>query len=438
MWVLDLAFIFSAVLAAVLGRYTIYLLVIFSLLPLIFSGLKQLLGRLKLIPVAAAIVTLAYFLLNLIYLYFYTGLPSGQTAPPNPSFEFYAVGVLVLVLSTSRGLMMVNASATTKECLPFALLATFLVLTVYAVVDPTGDGRVQAETPWPFVPALLFTTWAFLSLLDWKHLPPKSRLVRLGGLSLSILVVNGYTGSRGIGIAQFSMLFVMGVASLLPRFVGALPKLREIGAAVIVGLALFGVHQLATSGGAFHRGQHIFNLVNQYLQSAEKYVAPLFATPVEAKAAEMIAEAPVAQANASQPVSTALSEDASISVRFEMWEVSIEHIWQAPIFGHGAMSLKPIIQDQFGHQHTHNQYLSWLVTGGAFLLSIGLLFLTVPYLATQCLPPADRLIVLLATAGLWGISMMFDSFLSLKFFFHYYCALIGIITALSVSRRSNR
>lgn len=44
-----------------------------------------------------------------------------------------------------------------------------------------------------------------------------------------------------------------------------------------------------------------------------------------------------------------------------MWIASLEAVRQAPLFGHGALSLRPIIEDRFHFEHNHNQYLAWLV-----------------------------------------------------------------------------
>ncbi len=113
-----------------------------------------------------------------------------------------------------------------------------------------------------------------------------------------------------------------------------------------------------------------------------------------------------------------------------MWATSLKAVRQAPMFGHGALSLRPIIEEKFGYEHNHNQYLAWLVTGGAVLLVVGLFFLSTPALVSIELPPGDRAVVILSVTGLWGGAMMFDAFLNLDFYLHYFSLLLGFLFAL--------
>src|SRR5690606_34480844 len=97
-------------------------------------------------------------------------------------------------------------------------------------------------------------------------------------------------------------------------------------------------------------------------------------------------------------------KDPSIALRLDMWTVSWEAIRQAPVLGHGALSLRPIIEEKFGFEHNHNQYLAWLVTGGVVFLIIGLCFLSTPILVSKVLAPVDRALFFLSVTGLWGVA----------------------------------
>jgi O-antigen ligase len=125
-----------------------------------------------------------------------------------------------------------------------------------------------------------------------------------------------------------------------------------------------------------------------------------------------------------------MGTDASIGLRLEMWKTSLDAIRQAPVFGHGSMYLQHLIAEKYGFEHNHNQYLSWLVTGGILLLGLGLWLLLTPWILAAGLPITERLIITLSITMVWGISMMFDSFLNMKFYLHYYCLLIGLLYAL--------
>ena len=122
--------------------------------------------------------------------------------------------------------------------------------------------------------------------------------------------------------------------------------------------------------------------------------------------------------------------DLSAGERFEMWATALGAIREAPLFGHGSMYLQHLITERYGYEHNHNQYLSWLVTGGLLQLSIGLLFLAIPWLVSSGLDFSDRLVITLSVSLVWGISIIFDSYFNLKFYTHYYCMLIGLLYAI--------
>jgi hypothetical protein len=335
--------------------------------------------------------------------------------------------------------------------LPASLAVTFLVLSIYAFLDVTGDGRVQAETPWPFIPALLFATWSLLSIMGWAKLSQREKVIRLCLISLSILVVNGYTGSRGVGVAQLVVLFVFLAAGISKRYKGSLPAGREISGAILLGFLLFGCHQALTANGALYRLGYISHLGLQLASESDERSVDAGSKKTlnlggEAKGSAIDKAAPWAPDGVVEGASgdqagrfnnsdttSQISPDASINVRIEMWRASLSEIAKAPIFGHGALSLKRIIQDRFALQHNHNQYLTWLVTGGIILLFIGISFLLAPYLLSVGLQPPDRLVIFLSISALWGIAMFFDSFFSLKFYLHYYCLLIGFLAPLPFS-----
>ena len=126
-----------------------------------------------------------------------------------------------------------------------------------------------------------------------------------------------------------------------------------------------------------------------------------------------------------------MATDVSIGLRIEMWKVSVKSIRDAPLFGHGSLYLQHLIAERFdmSYQHNHNQYLSWLVTGGFLALGLGLWFLSIPWLISAKLGAADRITITLAVSVFWGIAMVFDSFLNLKFYLHFYCLLVGLLYA---------
>ena len=63
-------------------------------------------------------------------------------------------------------------------------------------------------------------------------------------------------------------------------------------------------------------------------------------------------------------------QDSSSNHRFVMWSKAIELIKQSPMFGYGTFNERPLIDHN--NWYSHNQYLSWLVSGGIVGLLLGL------------------------------------------------------------------
>jgi O-antigen ligase len=96
--------------------------------------------------------------------------------------------------------------------------------------------------------------------------------------------------------------------------------------------------------------------------------------------------------------------DRSIQIRLEMWLISIDLIREKPVIGYGILASQSVIQSFFGqvHEHSHNQYLSWMLSGGFILLILGFYFLTAPVWISKNVVMDDRLIIILATSFFLG------------------------------------
>lgn len=465
--ILDYLFLSFLVFGSFLANKGAIPFAIFGLVPVIVRSRELWSRRSWSVPRNVAAIFFVYFFYGFMTLCFFTGLGPGDTRPVNPDFELYGVAVLLALLGLLRGALIAEPFAKLQFIQPWALLATFFVLSGYALLNVTGDGRVQAEAPWPFIPALVFATWTFLSLFGWGILTKRQRLFRLALLSLSILVVNGYTGSRGIGLAQFVVIIAFCLAAFVKRYRNRLPSARDLAIATLAGLCLLGVQQSVSGYGALLRLEYISQLTVKAFSSSANDASPAattqasketpLATPPSATAPAATLPATAGQTSPAVPPGgetsppsperetkqphepppslSQISPDASIAVRLSMWSVSIRSFLDAPILGHGSMSMKTIIQNHFGLQHNHNQYLTWMVTGGTVLLLLGLAFLSLPYFIAAGLEESDRLVIVLSLSLLWGVAMLFDSFFSLKFYLHYYCLLLGLLTGLVHMRR---
>lgn len=430
--ILDDGFLVGLVFALFLAGKVVPYLIVVGVVPIVLFWARSDYAKSPAALRRLLVPTVGYFAYSLLLFYAYPGLQPGAEPPGNPDLELYMVAIALLAVGFLRGQQIKNLNVRFQAIAPWSLLASFGVLSGYMFLGIHEGCRVKAEAAWPFIPAIIFTTLTFLLLPGWGTLSKRARFLRLVLIALSIVVVFGYTGARGVAVGQFGTLVAFALLRLSRKFRAGLPTLGELSASVIVGLLLCFPVQTITGCGNFDRLPAVLDLVRNVYATEAKGPE----TEIRASAASQ-AQA-VATGNQTEPttavvaISTAaLSTDMSITLRLDMWIASLEAVRQAPIFGHGALSLRPIIQDRFGFEHNHNQYLTWLVTGGIVLLAFGLLFLSTPYLVSRGLAPVDRAIVTLSVTGLWGLTMMFDAFLNLDFYLHYFSMLLGFLFALT-------
>lgn len=189
------------------------------------------------------------------------------------------------------------------------------------------------------------------------------------------------------------------------RFRSGLPTLNELSAAIAAGLMLSLLVGIATGCSGFSRWPALLDVVSN-LEATERR-EPASKPPMETALGTIVTESHAAAVSTTTTATAAsntaaLSSDMSITLRLDMWIASLEAVRQAPLFGHGALSLRPIIEDRFHFEYNHNQYLAWLVTGGVVFLVIGLLFLSTPVLVSNGLSPVDRVVIILSVTGALG------------------------------------
>lgn len=424
--VLDAGFIVGLVIALFLGGKIVPYLIVVGVLPIILFWKDTDYVSLRKLPYRLFIPTLLYYCFCIIIYYAYTGLPSGMTPPSNPDIELYGVGLALLIVGYLRSSQIKNISSLFHSIAPYALLGSFGVLSAYMYLGIDGC-RVVVAAAWPFIPALIFTTITFLLLLDWEHRSKWQKNLRLMLIALSIVISLAYTGSRGIAIAQFCVIGLLMIASLIPHLKKGLPSCKGLLVAVAMGLSLSACVGAITSCYNFARWPAVFHLLPYNVTFVN----------MDANANALATNQTVVVDPIPMSVDQPTLKDTSIEIRLGMWQVSLDAIYDAPWFGNGSLSLKPIIGETFGYEHNHNQYLAWLVTGGIVLLVIGLLFLSTPIMISNHLDLSNRIIIGLSITGLWGISMVFDAFFSLKFYLHYYSLILGVLFALVSNMKSN-
>lgn len=378
-----------------------------------------------------------YFVYSLFVLFFFTGIEATDPRPVNPSLESYSVGIAMLAVGLVRSLQIRDLASQFRKLMPWLLVACFAVLS-YMMFAGIRDGcRVRGLAPWPFIPALLFSTLTFVCLVGWERFTAGERSLRVGLLALSIVVSTTYTGSRGVAVAQVGVFGLLFLLSLLPSFERGMPRWYHLISAAIAGGLISVAIGFATDCGPASRFSSTFDtlakMTSQLTAAGEQSVhtAPSVAAPSTMQDPEIVGAAPATQSAPNQAPNGI--NDAAISLRLAMWQTSLAAIMEKPVFGHGSLYLQKLIHATYGYEHNHNQYLTWLVTGGLLQLTLGLGFLAIPWFVSKGLTIADRILLTTGVSLLWGIAMMFDAFLNLKFYTHYFCLLCGVLYVLSNS-----
>lgn len=431
--------LFLAGLAAALflaGRVT-PLLVVAGVLPIPFL-LRELTNRSYHVSIWALLAPFGiYFAYSLFAFFLFTGLEPSDPRPVNPSLEFYLTAIAMLGVGLLRGLQIRDLASVLRKLMPWLLVACFVVLSCLMFAGIRDECRVRGLAPWPFIPALLFSTLTFVCLVGWERLTKREQWLRAGLLALSIVVSTTYTGSRGVAVAQVCVFGLLMLLSVLPSFTKSMPRWYHLISAAISGMVFSVVIGLATDCGPASRFSSTFEtmgrIASQLTTADDQTTAETQPAPAQ-ESGQVPDSSTMAAAPQPEPSqSTEVTDDNAIGLRLAMWETSLTAIKESPFFGHGSLYLQNLIHTKYGFEHNHNQYLTWLVTGGLLQLALGLLFIAIPWFVSKGLSTPDRILLTTGVSLFWGIAMMFDSFLNLKFYTHYFCLLCGVLYALSNS-----
>jgi len=433
----DFLFLTGLAVALFLGSKVTSLLVVAGVLPIPFL-LHALKNRNYQVPIWTLLVPFGiYFGYCLFVLFFFTGLEASDPRPVNPSLESYSIAIAMLAVGLVRSLQIKDLASKFRRLMPWLLIACFVVLSYMMFAGIRDACRVRGLAPWPFIPALLFSTLTFICLVGWERLAERERWLRVGLLTFSIVVSTTYTGSRGVAVAQVGIFGVLMLLSLLPSLRESTPRLYHLATAALAGAVVSVLIGLATDCGPASR-------FSSTVETLGRMTSQLTAADQETTSPTQVAQAPetvqipdnsepAAATPSKQDQLTEISNDEAIGLRLSMWQTSIAAIKKSPVFGHGSLYLQKLIHANYGFEHNHNQYLTWLVTGGVLQLTLGLIFLAIPWFVSKGLSTADRLLLTTGVSLFWAIAMMFDSFLNLKFYTHYFCLLCGMLYALSNS-----
>jgi hypothetical protein len=431
----DILFLTGLAVALFLGGKVTPLLAVAGVLPMPF-----LLHALKLRNYHVSVWTLMvpfglYFAYSLFAFFFFTGLEASDPRPVNPSLESYSIAIAMVAVGLVRGLQIRNLASQFRRVMPWLLVACFVILSYMMFAGIRDACRVRGLAPWPFIPALLFSTLTFICLVGWERLAASERWIRVTLMALSIVVSTTYTGSRGVAVAQIGVFGFLLLLGLFPSLRGRIPRFHHLAAAAGTGLILSFLVGIATDCGPAARFSSTFEtletMASQLTAADDEPTTEASPAPATEESSAITAPGSQTQTESENPAT--VPKDRAIRHRLAMWETSIEAILERPVIGHGSLYLEKLISTTYGYEHNHNQYLTWLVTGGIFQLTLGLLFLAIPWFVSKGLSTADRILLTIGVSLFWGIAMMFDSFLNLKFYTHYFCLLCGVLYALSNS-----
>lgn len=431
----DLLFLTGLAIALFLGSRVTPLLVVAGVLPIPFL-LNALKNRHYHVSIWRLLIPFGlYFAYCLFALFFFTGLEASDPRPVNPSLESYAIAIAMLVVGLVRGLQIRDLALHFRRVMPWLLIACFLVLSYMMFAGIRDACRVRGLAPWPFVPALLFSTLSFICLVGWEKLTGLERWLRVALMAFCIVISTTYTGSRGVALAQVGVFGVFLSLGFLPSFKGRIPSWYHLGLAAGAGLLVSFFIGVITDCGPASRFSSTFETVHtmasQLTETEEQTAVNVAPEPEIGESLATVPPVPEVEVETDQAAT--VTKDDAISHRLAMWETSVTAIKESPIFGHGSLYLQKLIHATYGYEHNHNQYLTWLVTGGVIQLTLGLVFLAIPWFISKGLSTADRLILTIGVSLFWGLAMMFDAFLNLKFYTHYFCLLSGVLYALSNS-----
>ena len=436
----DFLFLAGLAIALFLGSKVTPLLVVAGVLPIPFL-MHALKNRHYHVSIWALLIPFGiYFAYGLLTLFFFTGLEPSDPRPVNPSLESYAIAIAMLVVGLVRGLQVRLLADLFRRFMPWLLVACFLILSYMMFTGIRDACRVRGLAPWPFIPALLFSTLTFICLVGWERLAISERWLRVALMALSIVVSTTYTGSRGVAVAQLGVFGILLILGILPSFRGRTPGCLHLATAASTGLLLSFLVGIATDCGPASRFSSTFEtletMASQLTAGDEETTTPAAPAPATGEGSATTAPGQGTETGSNDPAT--LSKDEAIDHRLAMWQASVEAILERPLFGHGSLYLQKLIHTTYGYEHNHNQYLTWLVTGGGFQLALGLLFLAIPWFVSKGLSTADRILLATGVSLFWGMAMMFDSFLNLKFYTHYFCLLCGVLYALSNSMQEGK
>lgn len=427
--ILGMGFLATIASGAVLAAQTSYPLLAFGILPLALGWKRIDWARVGSGLVRGGILLAVFLCYSIGALWLHTGLQPGQEPPVNPDLEQFAIAGLMFLVGLLRAAQLDDPWRLYHSVIPWALAVVIVVLAVRSLSVSDGSCRATAVGASPFVPALVVSTLSMLLLKGWAGHNRRARSVRYLFIGLSVFVAVGLTQARGITLALAATLALLALVSRLDREKHGLPAPGMIMAAALAGVAFVWLFEVLSGCTMLSRMgvllDAFFSVIGRSFEAQASGLQGAMGTIAVVAQDSLTALAPY----------TEVIADVGIRERIEILEAGFAAFLDAPVFGNGLLYQKVIVTDVFGYEHVHNQYLSWLVTGGLVGLVIGLGLVAAPLFATKWYSTQDSVVIGLATTGIWSASMLFDSYLSMDFPLHFFCLLLGFLSATRANRQ---
>ena len=454
----DLLFVASVAGAIFINHNITLVITLLSCAPLAQLAMT---GKLKMpskLLLGVAGVFLVYLVTVQILTVVHPGLPPGVSPTERYFFpdQLHLLGIAIVLIGALRVENSVDLFKAMRIALPPTMLLIFAALTYDMFKSATDPCRVVGLTFMPFTPASFFSSLTLLSFAGWSRLSRAERAIRYALISMSIVVVAAYTGSRGVAMALTVCLAVMLLFSLIRHRSRATPKALFILVSILIGLLSSAAVEQTTGCHAITRFTGTFDSVGKVLLgstdevqslSFSEIAAPATSEPNTAGVRKAIAvgtekavEPAIFAASATDRVSSSIAalSDASISLRLQFWNLGWESFMASPWLGHGIFVEPVLLSDEFGFTHVHNQYLSWLLWGGVPMLVLGLGFVFALVFFVRRAAKFDALAIVLATSAMLAISLATDSFLRFDVYIamHILMSLIGVALSVQFSNEN--
>lgn len=454
----DLLFVVSVAGAIFINHNITLVITLLSCAPLAYLAMM---GKLKMPskPVlGVAGIFIAYLVTVQVLTVVHTGLPPGVSPTGRYFFpdQLHMLGIAIVLVGALRVENSVDLFKAMRIALPPTMMLIFAALS-YDMFNSAADNcRIVGLTFMPFTPASFFSSLTLLSFVGWSQFGRAERMIRCALISMSIVVVAAYTGSRGVAMALSICVAVMFLFSLYLRRNSPAPRPIAILASFLVGLLLSAAVEQTTDCPSITRFIDTFDSVGivlsgspaevqalSFIESTPPAVSTanaLVAGEAIADEADVAVEQTIVVASAADDMSSPAAglSDASISQRLQFWKLGWESFKASPWLGHGVFIEQALLSGKFHHTHVHNQYLSWLLWGGLPMVLLGLGFVFGIVFFVRRASGFDAMAIILATSLMLALSLTTDSLLRFDVYIamHILLSLMGVALATRLSNEN--